>query len=46
MEKEVLFLMRSLLGFQIVIALDMHIDVEEGNAAGLKQGDWGELIKE
>lgn len=25
-------------------ALDMHIDVEEGNAAGLKQGDWGELI--
>jgi hypothetical protein len=24
----------------------MHIDVEEGNAAGLKQGDWGELIKD
>jgi len=22
----------------------MHIDVEEGNAAGLKQGDRGELI--
>ena len=21
-------------------ALDMHIDVEEGNAAGLQQGDW------
>ena len=27
-------------------ALDMHIDVEEGNAAGLKQGDRGELIKD
>jgi hypothetical protein len=24
----------------------MHIDVEEGNAAGLKQGDRGELIKD
>ncbi len=27
-------------------ALDMHIDVEEGNAAGLQQGDWWELIVE
>ena len=27
-------------------ALDMHIDVEEGNATGLKQGDWRELIKD
>jgi hypothetical protein len=24
----------------------MHIDVEEGNATGLKQGDWRELIKD
>ena len=43
---------RSLIFDQVVIrvsdsyALDMHIDVEEGNAAGLKQGDRGELIKE
>ncbi len=43
---------RSLIFDEVVIrvsdsyALDMHIDVEEGNAAGLKQGDWGELIKE
>lgn len=27
-------------------ALDMHIDVEEGNAAGLAQGDRWELIRE
>ena len=26
-------------------ALDMHIDVDEGNAAGLSQGAWGEVIK-
>ena len=25
-------------------ALDMHIDIEEANAAALKQGDWWELI--
>lgn len=25
-------------------ALDMHIDVDEGNAAGLAQGAWGEVI--
>lgn len=25
-------------------ALDMHIDVEEWNAAGLAQGDWGEVM--
>ena len=43
---------RSLIFDEVVIrvsdsyALDMHIDVEEGNAAGLKQGDRGELIKE
>lgn len=43
---------RSLIFDEVVIrvsdsyALDMHIDVEEGNAAGLKQGDWGELIKD
>jgi len=41
---------RSLIFDEVVIrvsdsyALDMHIDVEEGNAAGLKQGDRGELI--
>ena len=27
-------------------ALDMHVDTEEGNAAGLGLGAWGELIKE
>lgn len=43
---------RSLIFDEVVIrvsdsyALDMHIDVEEGNAAGLKQGDRGELIKD
>ena len=26
-------------------ALDFHIDIEEANAAGVKQGDWAELIK-
>jgi putative phosphotransacetylase len=26
-------------------ALDMHIDIEEGNAAGIKNGDIGEIIK-
>lgn len=26
-------------------ALEMHVDIEEGNAAGLKNGDLGELIK-
>ncbi len=26
-------------------ALDMHIDVEEGNAAGIKNGEQGEIIK-
>ena len=37
---------RSLIFDEVVIrvsdsyALDMHIDVEEGNAAGLQQGDW------
>jgi len=25
-------------------ALDMHVDVEEGNAAGLGIGAWGELV--
>ncbi len=25
-------------------ALDLHVDVEEANAAGLKSGDWGEII--
>ena len=27
-------------------ALDMHIDIEEGNAAGIKNGDTGEIIRE
>lgn len=27
-------------------ALDMHIDIEEGNAAGIKNGDLGEIIRE
>lgn len=26
-------------------ALDFHIDIEEANAAGVKPGDWAELIK-
>ncbi|MFA7573792.1 MAG: phosphate propanoyltransferase, partial [Lutispora sp.] len=26
-------------------ALDMHIDIEEGNAAGISNGDMGEIIK-
>jgi len=26
-------------------ALDFHIDIEEANAAGVKAGDWAELIK-
>ncbi len=26
-------------------ALDMHIDIEEGNAAGIKNGDIGEIVK-
>ena len=26
-------------------ALDMHIDIEEGNAAGIKNGDTGEIIR-
>lgn len=26
-------------------ALDMHIDIEEGNAAGIQNGDQGEIIK-
>jgi len=25
-------------------ALDMHVDVEEANAAGLKNGDRGEIV--
>ncbi|MFZ2151335.1 MAG: phosphate propanoyltransferase [Candidatus Absconditicoccaceae bacterium] len=25
-------------------ALDFHVDMEEANAAGLKMGDWGEII--
>ena len=27
-------------------ALDMHIDIEEGNAAGINNGDLGEIIRE
>ena len=27
-------------------ALDMHIDIEEGNAAGVSNGDMGEIIKQ
>lgn len=27
-------------------ALDMHIDIEEGNAAGINNGDMGEIIKD
>ncbi|GFN35950.1 hypothetical protein TXYLGN1_17370 [Tepidimicrobium xylanilyticum] len=27
-------------------ALEMHVDIEEGNAAGVKNGDLVELIKE
>lgn len=27
-------------------ALDMHIDIEEGNAAGIKNGDLGEIIRD
>lgn len=26
-------------------ALDFHIDIEEANAAGVKPGDWAELVK-
>ncbi len=26
-------------------ALDMHIDIEEGNSAGIKNGDMGEIVK-
>lgn len=26
-------------------ALDCHIDMEEANAAGLKPGDWGVIVK-
>jgi propanediol utilization protein len=26
--------------------LDMHVDMDEANAAGLWAGAWGELIKE
>lgn len=26
-------------------ALDFHIDIEEANAAGVKPGNWAELIK-
>lgn len=43
---------RSLIFDEVVIrvsdsyALNMHIDVEEENAAGLKQWDRGELIKD
>lgn len=43
---------RSLIFDEVVIrvsdsyALDMHINVEEANATGLKQGGWGELIKD
>lgn len=25
-------------------ALDFHVDMEEANAAGLKMGDWGEIV--
>ena len=25
-------------------ALDFHIDIEEANAAGVKPGNWGEII--
>lgn len=27
-------------------AFDFHVDMEEANAAGIKQGDWAELINE
>ena len=27
-------------------ALDMHIDIEEGNAAGISNGDLGEIIRD
>jgi len=26
-------------------ALDFHIDIDEANAAGVKPGDWAELVK-
>jgi putative phosphotransacetylase len=26
-------------------ALDMHIDIEEGNAAGIQNGTMGEIIR-
>jgi propanediol utilization protein len=26
-------------------ALDFHVDMEEANAAGLKMGDWWEIVK-
>jgi propanediol utilization protein len=27
-------------------ALDMHLDMDEANAAGLGAGAWGEIVKE
>ena len=43
--------MRSLVFENVLIrvgdkfALEMHVDIEEGNAAGVKNGDLVELIK-
>ncbi|MDF2672876.1 MAG: Phosphate propanoyltransferase [Clostridiales bacterium] len=41
---EIISISYKIIGVRPNYALDMHIDIEEGNAAGIKNGDMGEII--